>query len=126
MAYLPGSLSTNHPPLTWRAVLHSQRAMLVSDHADAQQYDFASVFFHEAAPLPGDHKAFFPHNEAGTEVVKQKCAWHTTEVVSKKDYIHLWMGGNCGGPEGEQEATHYFIQAGRVRHQEVAEPQPHE
>ena len=34
------------------------------------------------------------HNEAGTEVVKQKCAWHTTEVVSKKDYIHLWMGGN--------------------------------
>ena len=94
MAYLPGSLSTNHPPLTWRAVLHSQRAMLVSDHADAQQNDFASVFFHEAAPLPGDHKAFFPHNEAGTEVVKQKCAWHTTEVVSKKDYIHLWMGGN--------------------------------
>ena len=68
--------------------------MLVSDHADAQQYDFASVFFHEAAPLPGDHKAFFPHNEAGTEVVKQKCTWHTTEVVSKKDYIHLWMGGN--------------------------------
>ena len=82
------------PPLTWRAALHPKRAMLVSDNADAQQNAFASVFFHEAAPMPGDHNAFFPHNEAGTEVVKQKCAWHAAEVVSKKDYIHLWTGGN--------------------------------